>query len=167
MQQHTLVLDPSERRFLAYVLAPDERWPAAGDDGYGLYGLPEAAEIAGGPRFRALVLAMYVQGNDDNMPVPVTVSELWLLDSLLVRHDLRREKLPDGRPLTDLAHKVWDLLLDAYADELPPHLQKETSHADNDTNQASDANAFVAEAEAILRSRDGSRASDDLPPTAS
>jgi hypothetical protein len=73
----------------------------------------------------------------------------------LLQRDLRREKLSDGTPLTELAVKVWKLLRDLYEDELPLELRRERRHADDDTGEGSypDAESTIASAEALLRSR--------------
>ena len=85
--------------------------------------------------------------------------------SLLLRRDLRRDKLPDGRPLLELAEKVWALILDGYEEQLPPHLQSEVRDAESDESPNKDSSAIIASAEAILRSEQGERTREDLPPT--
>lgn len=163
MTTFTLMLDPEERQFLARSIGAEDLWPSS-EAATSLLSQVPGGDVAGGPRLRVLLLAMDLRGPEEPMPLPVSVSELWLIDSLLLRCDLRREKLSDGRPLIEFAMKVWRLLLDAYEEELPQHLQKETANADEDNPH--DTDAYVAAAEAILRSRHGPGAGEDLPPAA-
>ena len=162
MDDGRLWLDEAERQFLAYSLAVDDLWPASEAQSVLLREVP-GSEVAGGPRLRATLLAMALRGGEEEMPLTVTASELWLLDSLLIRRDLRREKLSDGRPLVELATKVWRLLLDAYADQLPPHLlEREMHDAEPNEEPDEDAGTIIASAEAILRSGHGEGAGKDL-----
>ena len=159
-----LRIDAAERQFLAQSLAADELWPPSEALMSLLREIP-GGEVAGGPRLRALLLAMELRCGDGEAPLPLTVSELWLLDSLMIRRDLRREKLPDGRPLSELATKVWRLIVDVYEHELPLHLRREVSNAgDQDSDQ--DASEIIASAEALLRPGHRERAGEDMPPAA-
>ena len=166
MNERILRLDPAERQFLAFTLSADEVWPPNESLTVLLQQVP-GGDVAGGPQLRALVLALATSGGDDagELPIALSPSEIWLLDSLLLRRDLRREKLADGRPLSDFAHKVWELILDLYEDRLPQDLRKEATRArDEDPDQ--DASEIVASAEALLRSRNREGAEGDLPSAA-
>jgi len=166
MEERILRLDPAERQFLAYTLAADEVWPPNESLTSLLQQVP-SPDVAGGPHLRALILALALRGaeTEGELPIALSPSEIWLLDSLLLRRDLRREKLADGRPLSELAHKVWALVLDVYEDRLPQDLRKEaTSARDEDPDQ--DASEIVASAEALLRSRNRPGAEGDLPAAA-
>jgi hypothetical protein len=165
MNERKLSLDPAERQFLALTIAADELWPPREDLERLLDQVP-GGDHAGGPRLRATLLALALRGPDEGeYALAVSPSELWLLDGVLIRRDLRREKLPDGRPLAELASKVWELILDVHEDHLPHDLRKEAKHAgDEDANQ--DASEVVASAEAILRSRHSEGAEGDLPAAA-
>ena len=113
-----------------------------------------------------MILAMALKEDEQELPLELTASELWLLDWLLLSRDLRSEKLPDGEPLLALATKVWRLLLEMYDDQLPPNLRREVLHAspdDPNPNAHADADSAVASAEALLRSGDGARTEGDLP----
>ena len=160
-----LSLDPAERQFLAQAIAADETWPPRDDLAHLLDQVPDGAH-AGGPRLRATLLALALRGgNEGERVLHLAPGELWLIDSVLLRRDLRREKLPDGRPLAELAAKVWELLLDVHAQQLPHDLRKEADDAgDEGTDQ--DASEVVASAEALLRSRHGEGAGGDLPAAA-
>lgn len=158
-----LDLEPSEREFLARSIGSETTWPSSEASTPLLRQVPDGT-VAGGPNLRAVLLAMEMRGGDAATRLEVTVSDLWLIDNLLLSTDLRREKLADGRPLIEFAHKVWSLILEAYEDELPRQLQEETFYADNDNS--SDPNTYIAEAEAILRSRHGPGTGEDLPPAA-
>ena len=166
MDELILRLDPVERQFLAMTLAADEVWPPSESLTVLLQQVP-GGEVAGGPHLRALLLALAVHGGSEEgeLPIALSPSEVWLLDSLLLRRDLRREKLADGRPLYEFASKVWELILDLYEDRLPQDLRKEAERArDEDANQ--DASEIVASAEALLRSRHREGAEGDLPSAA-
>ncbi len=164
MTDGTLRLDPAEREFLAYTLTADEIWPPNEALTPLLRQVP-GGEVAGGPQLRSLVLAMTLRGSENEMPLELSISELWLLDSLLIRRDLRREKLPDGRPVLELAHKVWQLILEVYDSQLPPGLRREMQDADSNQDPDQDPGSIVASAEAILRSGHSEGTGEDLPPT--
>ena len=164
MDRQILRLDPAERQFLALAIAVDEVWPPREDLSPLLWEVPGGA-VAGGPHFRALLLTPAVRGGEEQeLTLELNPSELWLLDSVLLRRDLRREKLADGRPLSELASKVWERILDVYEEVLPP-LGKKTQRArDQDPDQ--DASEIVASAEALLRSRNREGTEGDLPAAA-
>ena len=163
MHGGTLRLDPAERQFLAYSLPADEIWPPS--EGLSpLLGQVPGGEVAGGPRLRAVLLAMMLRVDEGEQALELSLSELWLLDSLMLRRDLRREKLPDGRPLVELARKVWELIVEAYDEQLPPHLRRELRDARTDTDAHEDASAAIASAEAILRPRHREGTGEDLSP---
>ena len=108
---------------------------------------------------------MELRCGEGEAPLSLAASELWLLDSLMLRRDLRREKLPDGRPLSELPTKVWRLIVDVYEDQLPTHLRREVSNAgDQDFDQ--DASEIIASAEALLRPGYREGAGEDMPPAA-
>ncbi len=165
MDRQILQLDPAERQFLALAVAVDDVWPPREDLSPLLREVPGGA-VAGGPHFRALLLALAVRGGDEEQELTLELnpSELWLLDSVLLRRDLRREKLADGRPLSELASKVWERILDVYEEVLPP-LGKEMQRA-RDEDPDPDASEIVASAEALLRSRHREGAEGDLPAAA-
>ena len=121
--------------------------------------------MAGGPRLRANVLALAERGATAPQSLEVSLSELWLIDSLLLSQDLRAAKLPDGTLLLTFAKKVWALLLDQHQEQLPAELRKEKIHAEPSDDSDAHADA-VASAEAILRSGHGEGAGEDLPPAA-
>lgn len=169
MEQRTIWLSAAECRFLAFTLPAEALWPPNETLASALLQEVPGGQAAGGPRLRATVLAMALKEDDEELPLELTASALWLLDWLLLSRDLRAEKLPDGEPLLTLATKVWRALLDIYDDQLPPNLRREVLHASPiDPNQDTDADAddAVASAEALLRSRDRSGAEGDMPPAA-
>ena len=165
MNERQISLDPAERQFLAQAIAADETWPPREDLAHLLDQVPDGGH-AGGPRLRATLLALALRGgHEDERASELSPGELWLIDTVLLRRDLRREKFPDGRPLAELAAKIWDLILDVHEQQLPHDLRKEADHAgDEDTNQ--DASEVVASAEALLRSQHGEGAGGDLPAAA-
>ena len=165
MNERQISLDPAERQFLAQAIAADETWPPREDLAHLLDQVPDGGH-AGGPRLRATLLALALRGgHEDERALELSPGELWLIDTVLLRRDLRREKLPDGRPLAELAAKIWDLILDVHEQQLPHDLRKEADHTgDEDTNQ--DASEVVASAEALLRSQHGEGAGGDLPAAA-
>lgn len=170
-ETHThLDLTPAEIEFLACSIPAHALWPS--EDMLSLLRQVPNGEVAGGPHFRTALLDRLLhsgreqgaagdQGDENDPPgetvaFEMNVSELWLLDSVLLQHDLRREKLSDGAPLMELAGKIWALLLELYEEELP-QLRKERNHAEHDTAEDAYPNpdAAVASAEAILRSQQG------------
>lgn len=163
-----LSLTPAEVLYLATTLPPDATWP---DEAHHhlLQQLP-APEVAGGPWLRILLIAAQLRQPPGGLDFAPTPAELWLLDAALVAADLRREKLPDGQPLLLLAMKIWSLLLDVYAEELPPQLRKESPDAQSRSSPNEhthiDAGAAVDSAEALLRSTHREGTSEDLPPAA-
>lgn len=166
MDERTIWLTKAERQFLAFTLPADVLWPSDEAQASALLREVPGGEVAGGPRLRALLLAMALKEDEDELPLELSASELWLLDSLLVRRDLRSEKLPDGEPLLSLATKVWRLILEIYGEELPPYLRKEVPRANDDESDQDahqDASDAVASAQALLRSGDGEGTEDDLP----
>ena len=164
MGEAILWLDPAERQFLSLTVSADEIWPPS-EALLPLLRQVPGGDVAGGPQFRVTILALALRGGEKERPLSVSASEIWLLDSLLLRRDLRRDKLPDGRPLLELAEKVWALILDGYEEQLPPHLQSEVRDAEFDESPNKDSSAIIASAEAILRSEQGERTREDLPPT--
>ena len=169
MEQRTIWLTAAECRFLAFSLPADALWPPNEALAAALLQEVPGGTAAGGPRLRAMVLAMALKEDEQELPLELTPSELWLLDGLLLSRDLRSEKLPDGEPLLTLATKVWWLLLEIYDDQLPPNLRREVLHAspdDPNPDAHADADSAVASAEALLRSGDGARTEGDLPPAA-
>jgi hypothetical protein len=169
MEQRTIWLSAAECRFLAFTLPADALWPPNETLASALLSEVPGGEAGGGPRLRAVVLAMALKEDEEELPLELKPGELWLIDWLLLSRDLRSEKLPDGEPLLTLASKVWRLLLDIYDDQLPPNLRREVLHGSpNDPDQDTDADAddAVASAEALLRSRDRAGAEGDLPPAA-
>ena len=169
MQRHTIWLTPAECQFLAYTLPSHVLWPPEEPFAGALLREVPGGEVAGGPRLRALILAMALKQDEEKLPLELSPSDLWLLDGLLLRRDLRSEKLPDGEPLLSLAEKLWRAILEIYEDELPPYLRQEERHAEpseSDQDADADASDAIASAEALLRSGDGPGASEDLPPAA-
>lgn len=160
-EYRTLLLTQAERHYLLYVIGPDTLWPASEAHLPLLRQVP-GGHVAGGPDFRALLVALAIRGGEGEIPIELSPSDLWLLDGVLLSRDLRREKLPDGRPALELAQKIWDLILDVYDDRLPPPLRKEHHHAGTDDHPDEDPSAIIASAEAFLRSRDHSGTGDDL-----
>lgn len=146
-------------------LAPDERqWLA---QTLGLIRSRESREWLTGEsdlqagtarRFRAVLLALFLDGSDEAIPVSLTADELWLLDMHVMQYDLRDSKLPSGRLLADFARNVWSLLADVHQDELPRSLQKGQHNAreNGDTDESADA---IAAAEALLRPAEDAGAS--------
>ena len=166
MGEQQLVLTPAERQWLAYSLPADLVWPPSDDTRALLGQLPGLDHVrAGGPRLRVVILALEAWAGDAPSDLECTLSELWLLDSLLTRSDLRTAKLPDGTLLLTLARKVWTLLLECHEEQLPRTIREEHEHARSGDDPHASADA-VASAEAILRSRNGEGASEDLPPAA-
>ena len=161
-EYRTLRLTQAERQYFLYVISADTLWPASEAHLPLLRQVP-GGHVAGGPEFRALLLALAIRGGETEIPIEVSPSDLWLLDGVLLSRDLRREKLPDGRPALELAKKIWDLILDIYDDRLPPPLRKECDHAGTDDDSDEDPSAIIASAEAFLRSRDHPGTGDDLP----
>ena len=169
MDHRTIWLTAAECQFLAFGLPSDELWPPNEAIAAPLLREVPGGEAAGGPRLRALILAMALKEDEQELPLELSPSELWLLDALLLRRDLRAEKLPDGELLLTLAHKIWAAILEVYDNELPPNLRKEATDAENrspDEDPDQDAHEAVAGAEALLRSAEGEGAEQDLPPTA-
>jgi len=101
-------------------------------------------------RFRAVLLALFLDGSDEEIPLALTADELWLLDMHVMQYDLRDSKLPSGRLLADFARKLWSQLTEVHQDELPRSLQKGQNDAreNGDTDEGADA---IAAAEALLR----------------
>ncbi len=165
MNERQISLDPAERQFLAHAIAADEIWPPREDLGRLLDQVPDG-DHAGGPRLRATLLALALRGGDEGeRTLELSPGELWLIDTVLQRRDLRREKLPDGRPLAEFAAKIWELILDVHEQQLPHDVRKGAEHAgDEDADQ--DASEVVASAEALLRSRHSEGAEGDLPAAA-
>lgn len=138
-------------------LAPDERqWLAQTLSVSGSRDIVEVLTAEADPRtasarrFRAILLAMFLDDRTDDLPVAITAEELWALDMHLMEYDLRDTKLPSGRLLVEFARKVWSLITEVHQDDLPPLFKKGTEDAreDTDTDEVADA---VAEAEALLR----------------
>lgn len=172
MDRRTIRLTAAERQFLAFSLPAEVLWPADEAQASALLREVPGGAVAGGPRLRALLLAT-AHDQAPELAVELSASELWLIDSVLLRHDLRGAKLPDGEPLLSMAMKVWRLILELYNDVLPTHLRQEVPDADNDHAHEDaddstdlDARDAVAGAEALLRSRDREGTADDLPPAA-
>ena len=169
MDHYTIWLTPAECQFLAYTLPSHQLWPPEEPLAAPLLREVPGGEVAGGPRLRALILAMALKRDEESLPLELTPSDLWLLDALLLRRDLRGEKLPDGEPLLSLAEKVWRSILEVYEAELPPYLRKEGTDAkpsESDQDADTDASEAIASAEALLRSGEGPGAEQDLPPAA-
>ena len=164
MNERQISLDLAERQFLAHAIAADETWPRE-DLARLLEQVPDGDQ-AGGPQLRATLLALALRGGDEGeRTLELSPGELWLIDTVLMRRDLRREKLPDGRPLAEFAAKIWELILDVHEQHLPHDVRKEAEHAgDEDADQ--DASEVVASAEALLRSRHSEGAEGDLPAAA-
>lgn len=162
MDEHrlTLSLTPVEVEFLAYSIAAHAVWPPDESQVTLLRQVPDG-DVAGGPYLRIALLGALVAEEPHDLELELTPSELWLIDSVLLQRDLRREKLSDGTPLVELARKVWLRLRDVYREELPPQLRREPSdaeHDDADEGAYPDPDKAIARAEAILRSRNGKRA---------
>ncbi|MEZ4553303.1 MAG: hypothetical protein R3B59_05280 [Dehalococcoidia bacterium] len=140
-----LWLAPDERQWLAQTMS----LPRAREGGEELSGESDPRATAA-RRFRALLLAVFLDASDEDIPVALTADELWLLDMHLMQYDLRDSKLPSGRLLSDFARKVWGQLTEIHQDELPRSLQKGTrnARANSDTDESADA---IAAAEALLR----------------
>ena len=169
MEQRTIWLTAAECRFLAFPLPADALWPPGEALATALLQKVPGEAAAGGPRLRAMILAMALKEDEQELPLELTASELWLLDWLLLSRDLRSEKLPDGEPLLALATKMWRLLLEMYDEQLPPNLRREVLHAgpdDANPNAHADADSTVAGAEALLRSGDRPRTEGNLSPAA-
>jgi len=140
-----LWLAPDERQWLAQTLgAVHGREPGE------LLATEFDPRQAAARRFRALLLAMFLDDSTEDVPVTLSPDELWLLDMHLMEYDLRDAKLPSGRLLLELARKVWTLIAEVHQDELPPRYRKGAQDAreDSDTDESADA---IAEAEALLR----------------
>jgi hypothetical protein len=141
-----LWLAQDERQWLAHTL------PAASNREMGemlASGGVDPRTIAA-RRFRATLLALFLDGNGDELPITLSPDELWLLDMHLMEYDLRDAKLPSGRLLSELARKVWELITEVHQDDLPPLFRKGTHHASEDADPDESADA-IAEAEALLR----------------
>ena len=133
MNERQISLDPAERQFLAHAIAADEIWPPREDLGRLLDQVPDG-DHAGGPRLRATLLALALRGGDEGeRTLELSPGELWLIDTVLQRRDLRREKLPDGRPLAEFAAKIWELILDVHEQQLPHDVQKGQSMPETKT----------------------------------
>jgi hypothetical protein len=146
-----LWLAPDERQWLAQTL------PATSSREMGevLAGGGVDPRIIAARRFRATLLAVFLDGSSEDVPLRLSPDELWLLDMHLMEYDLRDAKLPSGRLLSEFARKVWELITEAHRDDLPPLLRKEPDHAPEDADTDESANA-VAEAEALLRTSEDS-----------
>jgi hypothetical protein len=158
MDEHrlNLSLTPVEVEFLAYSIAAHAVWPPDESQVTLLRQVPDG-DVAGGPHLRIALLRALVADEPHDLHLELTPSELWLIDSILLQRDLRREKLSDGTPLVELARKIWLRLRDVYQEELPPQLGRDRSDADHDNAHEGaypDADKAIARAEAILRSRD-------------
>lgn len=166
MTDGKLWLTPSECQWLALSLPSHFTWPPS-DQQLPLLGqLPGLDHvIAGGPRLRVMVLALAESGATTPQPLECSLSELWLIDSLLLSQDLRAAKLPDGTLLLTFAKKVWTLLLEWHQEQLPAELRKEETYAQPSDDPDAHADA-IASAEAILRSGHGEGAGEDMPPAA-
>jgi hypothetical protein len=139
-----LWLAPDERQWLAQTLGA-VRGREAGEVLAGAFD----SDTAAARRFRATLLAAFLDGSAEVLPLTVAPDELWLLDMHLMEYDLRDAKLPSGRLLQEFARKVWGLIAEVHRDELPPQFRKEPHDArDVNTDESADA---VAEAEALLR----------------
>jgi len=140
-----LWLAPDERQWLAQTVslpnAREGREQLSGESD------PQAAAAR---QFRAVLLALYLDGSDEDIPLALTADELWLLDMHVMQYDLRDSKLPSGRLVVEFARKLWDQLIEVHQDELPRSLQKGRHDAreDSDTDESADA---IAAAEALLR----------------
>lgn len=147
-----LWLAPDERQWLAQTIslprAREAREQLSGESD------PQAATAR---RFRAVLLALYLDGSDEEIPLALTADELWLLDMHVMQYDLRDSKLPSGRLLMEFARKLWNQLTEVHQDELPRSLQKGLHDAreDGDTDESADA---IAAAEALLRPAEDSGA---------
>jgi len=140
-----LWLAPDERQWLAQTLGAVHGREA----GEMLSGEVDP-RIAAARRFRALLLALFLEDSRDDLPVTLSSDELWLLDMHLMEYDLRDAKLPSGRLLSEFARKVWKLIAEVHQDELPPLFRKGANDAREDTDPDESADA-IAEAEALLR----------------
>jgi hypothetical protein len=162
----SLWLNQAELEWLAFTLASEATWPSAEHLMPLLAQLPGFDHsVAGGPRLRVTVLELAQRDDAGTAPLALSLSELWLLDALMLQHDLRAAKLPDGTPLVALARKVWALLIQWYEEALPSQLRKEQIDAEPGADSDASADA-IASAEAILRSRNGEGAGENLPPAA-
>jgi hypothetical protein len=143
-----LRLAPDERQWLAQTLSI-----ARGRDIADLLATDLDPRTETARRFRANLLALFLNNAAEELPVKLSAAELWALDMHLMEYDLRDAKLPSGRLLAEFARKVWSLITELHRDELPPLLEKGTDDApeDTDTDEIADA---VAEAEALLRPSD-------------
>lgn len=140
-----LWLAPDERQWLAQTMSI-----ARSRDIVDLLTTEADPRMGGARRFRAVLLALFLDESSEELPVAVTPEELWALDMHLMEYDLRDTKLPSGRLLAEFARKVWSLITEVHQDDLPPQFKKGTDDApDDDTDEvAADA---VAEVEALLR----------------
>lgn len=108
-----------EAFFLLNALPPMPSFPQQWDT-FTLSKMP-GQNIAGGPELRLKIIALYrhMQRTKPEptveLPLELTVGELWLLDTMFSNTDLSQHKMYQGTPLVKLAMKVWDVLLDAYA----------------------------------------------------
>ena len=146
-----LRLAPDERQWLAQTLSI-----ARGRDVTELLATDLDPRTETARRFRAQLLALFLNDTAEELPVALTAAELWALDMHLMEYDLRDAKLPSGRLLAEFARKVWSLLTELHRDDLPPLLEKGTDDASENPHPDEVANA-VAEAEALLRPSDDPR----------
>lgn len=140
-----LWLAPDERQWLVQTLSlprsREAREQLSGESD------PQAAIAR---RFRAVLMALFLDGADEEIPLTLTADELWLLDVHLMQYDLRDSRLPSGRLLAEFARKLWTTLTEVHRSELPRSLQKGRNDAreNGDTDEGADA---IAEVEALLR----------------
>lgn len=148
-----LWLAPDERQWLAQTIS----LPGAREAREQLLGEsdPQATTAR---RFRVVLLALFLDGSDEEIPIALTADELWLLDVHVMRYDLRDSKLPSGRMLAEFARKLWNQLTEVHQDELPRSLQKGRHDAreNGDADESADA---IAAAEALLRPAEDAGAS--------
>lgn len=110
-------------------------WPPPGHPNTTLVArfLHDTTEWGGGMPLRLRLIAAWrkiSQSNYRTIPVPVSVNDAWLLDEVLWSQpgDLRFNFTMDtgeeqGTALIGLAKQIYDILISAHADDLPPYLR--------------------------------------------
>ena len=184
----TLHVTVAELQYLVDQMGSLWHWPARsaelGVDALMFIPPEKRVDPGGGPGFRLRLLALYrySQRNDHRwptLPLELSLQEAWLIDQTLwtVQGDLTRVAFKDGQPLISLAVRVWDLLIQEHADQLPEHLRIEleapnagdnpATRQDPDRDALKEADAAIAAVEAAIhRSRQDKGAAEDMPTAA-
>ena len=160
----TLPLAQDERQWLAITLGVPRLREAA--EALGLEADPGTRDAR---RLRAVLLAACLDTTPADIDIPLSLDELWVLDTHVTAYDLRDAKLPSGRLLADFARKLWAAIAALHRDDLPPSITsaslpstsasgkddhddaRDTRSRHSDAHEGADA---VAEAEALLRPTD-------------